>query len=167
MDSFCEQIIKIKKTPSKIAALVFVWVFTVLIVGVCLMLLKHTPLVIFVGAAAIYGAYKLTGAINIEFEYTFTNGEVDIDKIINQSSRKEVVSFDCKSIEQIKKLEGNYKKSSENKLFVCTDDFENAYLFKIAMQNGNKCSVVFSPDEKLIKNMKIFIPRSVYSGIWN
>lgn len=65
-----------------------------------------TSIFIAVAAAVIFGAYKLFLRLNIEYEYTITNGTMDVDKIIAKSSRKRMTSFDVLSIQRIEKYNG-------------------------------------------------------------
>ena len=57
-------------------------------------------------AAAGYGAYWLITSRNLEFEYSVTNGDLTIDRIINRQRRKRVISFDCKNVEAMGKIQG-------------------------------------------------------------
>ena len=47
--------------------------------------------------------YVVTGR-NIEYEYTVTNNNLQLDKIMNKSRRKEILSIDIKKIEGFEKL---------------------------------------------------------------
>ena len=69
-------------------------------------------------------------------------------------------------IEEIEKYNPDKAKSSGVKTYVCTDDFQNAYIFKISLPTIGRCDVVLSPNEKTIENMKRFIPRMVYDRIF-
>ncbi len=51
---------------------------------------------IFLAAAALYGGYYLTTKLDVEYEY-ITNGEIDVDKITAQRSRKRLITFRCGS----------------------------------------------------------------------
>lgn len=51
----------------------------------------------FLAAAALYGGYYLTTKLDVEYEYIFTNGEIDVDKITAQRSRKRLITFRCGS----------------------------------------------------------------------
>lgn len=159
MDIFHEQLVTIKNTLSVTVSKILVWVAAVMVCAACLFFaFSLTPLIVFLGALAVYGAFKVSGMLNIEFEYIVTNGCMDIDKILNKSDRKRVVSFECRNIESIKKYDG--KKPENAKVYTCTDD-DSAFIFCVNPENGEKCYVVISPDEKLLSAMKPFIPRAV------
>lgn len=159
MDTFHEQLVAIKPTLSIKLTKIAIWGAGVIIAVLSVLFgLKITPLLFFIGAGAIYLAYKANTSFNTEYEYIFTNGTVDVDKIVNKSSRKRVVSFDCKNIEEVVKF--NDKKPEINR-FLCTDDYENAYVFKVSAESLGKCEVVMSPNEDIKGCFKPYISRSV------
>ena len=87
-DVFVEQIVEkrqdlktvLLKTGIVLAALLLSSVF--LFFGILRMFFP------FVFAVSIYGAYLLIRSQNFEFEYSFTNGDLDIDRIFSRRSRK-------------------------------------------------------------------------------
>ncbi|HEX3030256.1 MAG TPA: hypothetical protein VHT34_13385, partial [Clostridia bacterium] len=52
---------------------------------------------------AIYVAYYLATSKNIEYEYIYTNGELDIDRIIAQKRRRRMFSTSCKNFDIVAK----------------------------------------------------------------
>lgn len=159
MDIFHEQLVKIKQTPTVIIFKIVIWIMTVLIAVVSFYAaITVNPLLFFISAAVIYLAYKSTASFNIEYEYSVTNGIFDIDKIINKSTRKHLYTFDCKQIESIEKYE--YNKKAKNSYKLCTDDFENALVVFVNI-GTEKAKIVISPNEKIIDNIKMFLPRTV------
>ncbi len=168
MDSYKEQIVKVKPTFATYACKIMIWVLAVLIgfAGFYFALQMKFPFLILISAAIIYSAYKVNSMLNIEFEYIATNGSVDVDKIINKSSRKRLVSFECNKVEGVKKYSSDHQKNSGVKTFVCTDDMENAYVFTVSTKEFGKSEVILSPNENFINHIKLFIPRSLVSDWW-
>ena len=160
MDLCKEQLVVIKQTKRVLLSKIVIWFFASVLALISLYLTIKFPPALLVFAGILYLAYKATAKFNIEYEYIAINGSVDIDKIINKTSRKNVVSFECKEVEGVAKY--SHSVTYKNKLLVCTDDFENAYVFTIT-SNGIKYDLVFSPNEKLLDSFKIYIPRSVIS----
>ena len=113
---------------------------------------------LFVSAGIIYFAYKSTASFNIEYEYSVTNGVIDIDKIINKSSRKRLYSFECKQIESIVKYAKN--SNTTKSVTLCTDDMNNALIFTVN-DNSGKLNIVISPNEKLLEYINLFLPRTI------
>ena len=84
MDTFFEQIIKIKLTGKVKALITAIIVFDALLVCVLLYLsLFLAPtIMLLVVAGAIYGGYKLISLLSIEYEYNWDNSVPDIKKCI-------------------------------------------------------------------------------------
>ena len=158
MELFNEQVVSIKKTTKNKVIIVLIWVMAVVLSLIALFLATKFPPALLVSAAIIYLANKTATQFNIEFEYISSNGSVEIAKITNKSSRKTVVEFECKEVENVTKY--NKDSTYKNKLLICTDQFENSYVFTV-YKNGEKCDLVFSPNEKLLNSFKHYIPRSV------
>ena len=58
-------------------------------------------IVMLISGGLAYGAYVLKNNQRIEYDYTFTNGILDIAKIINNSKRKKLLSLDVKEFEVV------------------------------------------------------------------
>lgn len=99
MDTFIEQIVKKKKTPTEW----FIIVGTVLLALVLVLAvwLFAAPLVMFALAGAGFGAWWLITNQNNEFEYCVTNGDIDIDQIIAKRKRKRLVSVAGRKVESL------------------------------------------------------------------
>ncbi len=168
MDSYKEQIIKVKPTLSTYFSKALIWLLALAIAFVSFYFAIHSGLtfIMLLSAAVIYAAYKVNCSLNIEFEYIATNGSVDVDKIINKSSRKRIVSFDCAKVEMVEKTDSFKQKLPGVKTFICTDNLESAYIFTVPTKEFGKCRVVFSPNEEFIKHIKMFVPRSLISEWW-
>ena len=113
MDNFAEQLVKKQQTSADRAKLIMIVaggiILTVLLaIGAVLMLGR--PLISFVGligAAALgYWTYFSAQSMQVEYEYTFTNGELDIDKIIAKSRRKAMLSVDVSKFTAFGKYNG-------------------------------------------------------------
>ena len=168
MDSYKEQIIKVKPTVATYICKALIWVLALLIAfgSFFVALQLKLPFIILISAAIIYAAYKANSMLNIEFEYIATNGSVDVDKIINKSSRKRLVSFDCSKVEEVKKYSSDIIKNKAVKTFTCTDNFEDAYVFIASTKEFVKCNIIISPNDGFINHIKLFIPRSLVSDWW-
>ena len=93
MDTFFEQIVRIKKSGSTLALVLFIW-FLAISVAVFLFffpLLGALSAIVIIGI--LYGAWWLSTKFNVEYEYIVTNEDMDVDKIINKSARKRLASI--------------------------------------------------------------------------
>ena len=84
-------------------------VIITILLTVAAMLMLASPLIAFAGlmfaAGAGYGTYFYVQNTDVEYEYTFTNGELDIDKIIAKKRRKSLVSVDISKFADFGKYE--------------------------------------------------------------
>lgn len=93
---FVEQIVKKKISISGILmraiAIIFVLagIFSMLIIG---------ALGLTITALLIYVTYIIWGYTSVEYEYSFLNGELSIDKIMGQRKRKTIACYDIKNAE--------------------------------------------------------------------
>ena len=96
-DVFKEQIVKRKSTAKDFFIKVALALGVALVFFIGLTFLG--PMTLLVTFAAGFGAYYLIGRTNREYEYIFTNGELDIDVIYNRSSRKRLFTASVKSFD--------------------------------------------------------------------
>ena len=103
MDVFVEQIVK--KKASGMDYLIYLGVIIAAIILITLSMLFIPALTIMVLAGAIFGAYYLITMRDLEFEYSFTNGDLTVDKIMHRRSRKRLISFDVHTVEEMGKYD--------------------------------------------------------------
>ena len=168
MDTFFEQIIAIRKTGKTIAAIMGIW-FAALILCFVLYIfpiLGTLSFLLIVGV--LYGAYKLSSMLNVEYEYIITNGTMDVDKIINKSSRKRMLSFELSGVTRLEKYNPSQLNNIDTKklVFACDSDDPNAY-FLVSEKEGKGASyLVFSPDDKIKSGCSKFIPKFIVNSVF-
>ena len=89
MDSFKEQIVRKIPTKNDKIQKIFIMIASVALAALCFIFpfgTQFSVIGIFLAAAALYGGYYLTTKLDVEYEYIFTNGEIDVDKITAQRS---------------------------------------------------------------------------------
>ena len=121
-------------------------------------------LVVIIGL--IYGAYLLIRSMLLEYEYTVTNGDIDIDVIIAKSRRKRIFSINSNEIEIIARYQGNFYPAGLDKLktsvkSVSAMEDEGIYFIK-GSHKGQAVAAFFQPDEKILDILKMSIPSKVY-----
>lgn len=111
----------------------------------------------------IYGAYILLSAQNVEFEYSVTNGEIDIDRILAQRKRQRLVTVNCRQVEAF----GKYKDSEHaqktygNRIFACDSKDSADLWYCVAHKEKGQTLVVFNASEKMLNGIKPFLPRPI------
>ena len=168
MDTFFEQIIAIRKTGKTIAAIMGIWLAALILCFVLYIfpILSTLSLLLIVGI--LYGAYKLSSMLNVEYEYIITNGTMDVDKIINKSSRKRMLSFELSGVTRLEKYNPSQLNNIDTKklVFACDRDDPNAY-FLVSEKEGKGASyLVFSPDDKIKSGCSKFIPKFIVNSVF-
>ena len=162
MDTFFEQIIKVRRTSSQTAGVVGILLLLVaLLVVFGFLFMMGFSLAVLLSFGACWGAFKLIQRSSIEYEYIFTNGDLDIDKIIARSSRKRVASVKCSAVERYGKYNPAARPSdSVKKIYMCCDaaDPEAKYLIAPTKKDGT-VMIVFAPDERMRGVIEKAIPR--------
>ena len=164
MDTFFEQIIAVRKNGKTVASVIGIWLAAFFL---CFLLFLFSgylgPLLILLIAGVIYGAFKLCSFFNVEYEYIVTNGTMDIDKIINKSSRKRVLSFELQTVSRIEKYNPALLSSVNSKdlIIACNTDDKDAYLMVSSTEGKGTDYLVFAPDDRLRGAIVKFVPKFI------
>ena len=164
MDTFFEQIIAVKKNGKAVAAIIGIWLAAFLVCFILIMLMSILgTFSLLLAAGALFGAYKLSVRFNVEYEYIVTNGTMDIDKIINKSSRKRILSFELATVSRIEKFNpAQLSGVNAKELFItCNQDDPRAYLMVSATEGKGTSYLVFAPDERVRSAIVKFVPKFI------
>ena len=102
--------------------------------------------------------------MNLEFEYLYFNGDLDIDKIMNMQSRKRVFSSNIKEMEVIA-WSGSVELQQYQRYKVLDFSTQNPddKVYEMVTQfKGETVRVLFNPNEKILSEMKNMAPRKVF-----
>lgn len=168
MDIFTEQIVKRKFNGkdwliclgASVAAFVLIYISIFILLPLTMMPL--IPLLVIAGC--IYGIYWVYSFRNLEFEYSVTNGDLTVDKIINKRRRKRVVSFDVREAEEMGKYDVNRlaQREVDKRLIASVSDTgENAWYILARTPKYGRTLLVFSPNEKVLDGIKAGLPRQL------
>ncbi len=166
MDTFFEQIVAIKKSRKNIIAFIAIWVLALLLCVFAFFLFMAGflgGLFILLLAGIVYGAYKLSSMLNIEYEYIVTNGTFDIDRIVNKSTRKRVASFDISIVSRLEKYNESLLNNVDTKdiIFACNGEADNTYILVYQKPGKNAVYVVFAPNDKMKSAITKFLPKFI------
>ncbi len=172
MDNFAEQLVKKEPTGAdklkKTAYLFGGTALTLILAALGIVFLGRGLITfIFLVAAATsgYGTFFLFRSTKVEYEYTFTNGDLDIDKIIAQSKRKEMLTIQVSKFTNF----GRYNDSAPEEtadmtVIMATDNIaSHEFYADFPHEEYGNARLVFSPDEKMLSNIK----RSLHPSIRN
>ena len=100
MDVFIEKLVKRQKTIVDILLIILIIAGTLLLSYLIMMFIPQFAMILIIGL--FYLAYVLISKLNIEYEYALTNGELDIDMIINPPLTPAKVN--CKDFDVVAKV---------------------------------------------------------------
>lgn len=152
-DVFKEQLIKRNPTPKDKLTKFGLIAVVVLIFLITMILLPGFGLII--TAAAGFGAYILIGRLNKEYEYIYTNGELDIDVIYNKSSRKRAFTGNVKDFELMAHIDDTSNKNSfaaanERLDYSSGIPSERSYIF-LTNYNSKRVAIIIEPNDELLE----------------
>lgn len=104
--------------------------------------------------------------IFVEYEYTFVNGELTIDKIIAKSKRKHLVDVQMKSIEKMGKSDDealtNLKVNTIRDYSLSRDHSHTIYIYYKDSRTDGNVVLFFTPTKKTLTAMKTYISPLVF-----
>ena len=152
-ESYVELLVKKKKTPKDSI------LKGLMIAGIVILVLIAAI------ALGVLAYFKMPG-LDLEFEYLYVNGELDIDKIMSKVKRKRVGSFDISKAEMVAPVKSHeldyYRQSKDLKVVDCSsgEDHANVYGMVIKDEKGMKL-VLFEPNQEILDDMRRIAPRKV------
>lgn len=158
-DIYFEQLVTVKRT-AKDYILYMLVCFTAAAVSIAALyfaLLYRIALLTLAAAGAMYGAYYLMRKFGTEYEYIFTNGDLDFDKITGRQTRKHLITADCSKIIKAGNYTGGDTVPCDLKLTCCAKDAEEQYYILFNHKTAGKVMVIFTPNN----NIKTAIHNSV------
>ena len=164
-DAYSELLVKKEQTMKEKAIKVLV---IALIVLAAVAGILFTPIALVVAVVLGVAAYFLLPNLDLEFEYLYVNGELDIDRIASKAKRKRIKSLDLSKMEIMAPLKShrldyqNHNKSMKVFDFSSGNPSHNIYAM-IIPDDKEVCKVLIEPDMELIKNIEKSCPRKVFT----
>lgn len=159
-DIYTEQLLK-KQSSSKDNRIKFILI--VLTLGVVVMTLGNPLwlLGIFIMIGVDVWVFR---SLNVEYEYLYINGNLDIDKIMSKSRRKKVFEMEITDLEVMgPKGEAELKMYQGLKTWdYSSGNAEGRQYEMIVMQNGEKKRIIFEPNDVIVDGMRMLAPRKVH-----
>lgn len=167
MDIFIEKLVKKQRTPKDTLKALGLILASLIIVFFIIPLIPFVKgFLIFFIVAIPFFAYYVIKSQNIEYEYAYTNGELDVDRIVAESRRKRLLSVDCKDFEIVAKVSSD-KYSDEyrkipNKVEAVSSMTSPDVYFAVFENDGKRTILYFEPNDKMIEAMWKYIPRKFF-----
>ncbi len=101
--------------------------------------------------------------LNVEYEYMFLNGELDIDKIMNKAKRKSLFSANVADMELLAPADSaelNQYRNARTLDFSSHTGQGKVYVLVLSGQ-GEMKKVLFEPNETIVEGFYMLAPRKV------
>ncbi|MGN0375495.1 MAG: DUF6106 family protein [Butyrivibrio sp.] len=134
---------------------------------VFLFLTAYIALVLLIIGVGVLITWLVIRGTNIEYEYSFFEGEFTVDKIINKSKRKRLKKVNMDKMEFIapegsRHLGGKQDSSHQMFNYSALDPEYTNYVALVYSEGGAPMEITFSPNEELLEVLKRKYPRKVY-----
>ena len=161
MDNFYEQLVTTSKSTSY--KMVNGATYVLALIGIASFSANIIFAVVLIGLAAACFFYK--PRLFVEYEYQFTNGEIDIEKILEMKKRSKVTSFHIKEVGLLAPEDSNDARdyaSKPNSVVNCypASSKERVYVAMVT-EGNNRMQLRFIPNEKFLNHCFKYNPRAV------
>ncbi|MBR5451568.1 MAG: hypothetical protein IKV36_01065 [Clostridia bacterium] len=164
MDVFFEQLVKVKfGTARKVIAVITVLIAAaaIAVVTAAAVTFNILPIVFLVDCGICYMAWWSVCQFRWEYEYVITNGDFDIDKIVNQRKRSRVLSFNCSEIQKIGKYNKDMPTPEGTEKIFCCSASEDCYYIIVRTSANKRVYLIIEPDERILEGIKKYLPRQM------
>ncbi|MEE0421224.1 MAG: DUF6106 family protein [Lachnospiraceae bacterium] len=117
---------------------------------------------------AVLDYFKLP-ALNLEFEYLYVNGELDVDKIMSKQKRKRAGSYEIEKAELIALWKSHdmdyYRQGNKGKVVDYTSRTDESKVYAM-VYNGDKGMeiILLELNDVMLKDIRRIAPRKVKLG---
>lgn len=159
-DFYTEQLIKKKTDGKDIAIKILLIVLTVISFFIAFLL----PLLILVPILFIVADVFLFRRMDVEYEYIYINGDLDIDKVMHKERRKHMLSVNVKDMELLAP-EGAFQLQSykTGKIYDYSSGITSApnrYVL-VFTRAGETAKILIEPNSDLVEGFFLMAPRKV------
>jgi hypothetical protein len=163
LDIFIEQLVTARKSPKRLVLKLLSIILPVL-AGLSIMLFTSIhflafTLLLFIGFCWL--AWYLSGLQNIEYEYSLTNNDLDIDKITAKRSRKRLITIKVTTFTDYRKADGDDSTGENVKLVDVSGQTGDVYIADCSHDKIGKIELRFTPNEDFSENLEKVFPREL------
>ncbi len=112
------------------------------------------PFAFLIAVGALYFAWYLISGLNLEFEYIFTDGELDIDKISAKRKRKRMLSVRVSSFEEFDAFDlEKYRQKQYDVVYNASASLQEPGNYYAVFRNAERkqCILILTPNEKILE----------------
>ena len=163
-DIFIEKIVKRRKRFSDFLMIFAIVLLTIILSLVFIIEFPFLAMVLIFFAIAL--AYWLITSRYVEYEYIVTNGELDIDKIINERRRKNVFNKNAREFTVMARANSDkYIREIDScrNIKDFTSRTDNADVWFIYLNKGKDSTLIFfEPSSEMIDNLYKYNSKGIY-----
>lgn len=173
-DIVTEYMVEKKNSPADHVKKIAVALGAIMLCAALFVLSMHVvyflrAVVIMAGIGVLYGGWYLMNNFNIEYEYCITNDCIDVDKIIARRDRKRVASAKCSAFEEFGRFDAKtFSAEKYTRVIRACDSMQSEDLCYFVYRHPSKgvTLVIFNGAEKVLAAMKNFVPRTMWTGVY-
>ena len=159
-DFYTEQLVKKKTDGKDIAMKILLIVLTVISFFIAFLM----PLLILVPILFVVADVFLFMRMDVEYEYIYINGDLDIDKVMHKERRKHMLSVNVKDMELLAP-EGAFQLQSykTGKIYDYSSgstSAPNRYVL-VFTRAGETAKILIEPNSDLVEGFFLMAPRKV------
>lgn len=159
-DFYTEQLVKKKTDGKDIAMKILLIVLTVISFFIAFLM----PLLILVPILFVVADVFLFRRMDVEYEYIYINGDLDIDKVMHKERRKHMLSVNVKDMELLAP-EGAFQLQSykTGKIYDYSSGITsvpNRYVL-VFTRAGETAKILIEPNSDLVEGFFLMAPRKV------
>ena len=158
-DFYTEQLVKKRPDMKHLA----IKVGLILITVIAFLIVLVFPIGIILPILAIVLDVIMFRRLNVEYEYLYVNGDLDVDKIMSRAKRKRMFSMNVSEMELLAPADAPELRQYQN---ARTLDFSSgtgqAKLYTLVVaDHGELKKVIFEPNETIVEGLFVLAPRKV------
>jgi hypothetical protein len=167
-DMFAEYIVKRAPDAKSSAMRLLIIMASAILMYLALVLTQMFNLIVIMPASVALVAwvgYRCFILYSIEYEYTVTNGELDIDRIVARKGRKRMINIKSTQIRTISPYDDEHNAEYDEGKFAKTVDARSSpaaddVWYVIADQGeAGRVRVLFEPTPKMLNIFQTYLPR--------
>lgn len=158
-DIYEEQLVKRKNTGKTMAKKIALILLTIALFGMGVLIPYFIVAFLIMIGVDIY----LFRSMDVEYEYLYINGNLDIDKIMSKSRRKQVFEMNVSELEILAPLGSPELRPFQGVKaidYTSGESDKNVYEM-IVLKNGEKRKIMFEPNATIVDGMRMYAPRKV------
>lgn len=171
MDVYKEQLVRKAFTTNDMIRKTAFLISAISVSGIIIVLaMMIAPQFLLMGIVAsigiVYGAFYLMKDLEIEYEYLYTNGDFDIDKVIGQRKRKRLISINIHTVTEMAKYTDDVELDETRTIVDASSGFEEEHWY-IAFNHKSygECYLIFTPNEDMLELVIDNIPKAVRADV--